>query len=409
MGMMTVFFGVALFTGVIFVLVGIIVLARSRLVSSGDVSILINGEKSITVPAGGKLMNVLADAKLYVSSACGGGGTCAQCKVKIFDGGGDILETEKAHINKREARAGERLSCQVTIKQDMKIEVPEEVFGVKRWKTKVRSNENVATFIKELVLELPPGDAVPFRAGGFIQIERPGGLDIDFKNFKIEEEYREDWDKWNLWQYKSKVSEPTVRAYSMANYPEEEGLIMLNVRVATPPPRMPGVPPGIMSSYIFDLEPGDEVLISGPFGEFFAKDTKKEMVFVAGGAGMAPMRSHIFDQFKRIKTDRKVTFWYGARSKREMFYEEDFDEIQKANPNFTWHCALSEPLESDNWDGYTGYIHQVLYDEYLSKHKNPEDCEYYLCGPPIMNKCVTDVLINLGVEPEDIALDDFGG
>jgi Na+-transporting NADH:ubiquinone oxidoreductase subunit F len=407
--MIEIVLGVAMFTGVVLALVMVILFAKSKLVSSGNVTININGEKDISVPAGGKLLNVLADNKLFVSSACGGGGTCAQCKVDVLEGGGEILETEKSHITKKEARQGCRLSCQVTVKQDMKIHVEEEVFGVKKWKCKVRSNHNVATFIKELVLELPKGESVPFRAGGYIQIERPPGLEIDYKNFIIEDEYKEDWDKYNLWQYKSKVDEETIRAYSMANYPEEEGIIMLNVRIATPPPNKPDVPPGIMSSYIFDLKPGDDVTISGPFGEFFARETDKEMVFVGGGAGMAPMRSHIFDQFKRIKTNRKATFWYGARSKREMFYVEDFDEIQANNPNFTWHVALSDALPEDNWDGYTGFIHQVLYDEYLKDHPAPEDCEYYLCGPPIMNQCVTDMLLSLGVEPEDIMLDDFGG
>lgn len=401
--------GVGMFTVVILALVLIILLAKSKLVASGPVTLNINGEKDVQVAAGGKLLNILADQKLFVSSACGGGGTCGQCTVKVLEGGGEILQTEMSHISKREAREGVRLSCQVTVKQDMKVEVPEEVFGVKKWECKVRSNENVATFIKELVLELPEGEEVPFRAGGFIQIERPGGLNIDYKDFDIEDEYREDWDTFNLWQYKSYVEEPTIRAYSMANYPEEKGIIMLNVRIASPPPRNPNVPPGKMSSYIFNLKPGDKTTISGPFGEFFAKDTDKEMVFVGGGAGMAPMRSHIFDQFRRIKTDRKVTFWYGARSKREMFYVEDFDMIQKENDNFTWHVALSDALPEDDWDGYTGFIHQVLHDEYLSKHPNPEDCEYYLCGPPIMNKCVIDMLVGLGVEREDIMLDDFGG
>ena len=401
--------GVIMFTGVVLALVIIILAAKSKLVASGDVTINVNGERDIKVAAGGKLLNVLADNKLFVSSACGGGGTCAQCKVKVFEGGGDILETETSHITKREAREGERLSCQVAVKQDMKIEVPEEVFGVKKWTCKVRSNENVATFIKELVLELPEGESVPFRAGGFIQIERPPGLDIDFKNFDVEDEYREDWDKFNLWQYKSSCGEETIRAYSMANYPEEKGIIMLNVRIATPPPNNPNVPPGLMSSYIFDLKPGDECVISGPFGEFFAQETDKEMVFVGGGAGMAPMRSHIFDQFRRIKTDRKVTFWYGARSKREMFYVDDFDTNQKENPNFKWYCALSDALPEDDWDGYTGFIHNVLYENYLKDHPNPEDCEYYLCGPPIMNVSVINMLLDLGVEREDIRLDDFGG
>ena len=407
--MLEIVLGVAMFTGVVLALVVIILAAKSKLVSSGDVTIIVNDEKKITAPAGGKLLNVLADNKLFVSSACGGGGTCAQCKVRVLDGGGEILETEKSHITKREAKHGERLSCQVTVKQDMKVEVEDEVFGVKKWKCKVRSNDNVATFIKELVLELPEGESVPFKAGGYIQIERPAGLAIDYKDFDVAEEYREDWDKFNLWKFKSVESEETIRAYSMANSPEERGLIMLNVRIASPPPGKDDVPPGIMSSYIFNLKPGDEVTISGPFGEFFARDTDKEMVFVGGGAGMAPMRSHIFDQFKRIKTDRKVTFWYGARSVREMFYTEDFDEIQKENPNFTWHVALSDALPTDNWDGYTGFIHNVLYEEYLKNHPAPEDCEYYLCGPPIMNQSVINMLINLGVEPEDIMLDDFGG
>ncbi len=401
--------GVGMFTVVILALVLIILMAKSKLVSSGPVKININGEKEVEVSAGGKLLNVLADQKLFVSSACGGGGTCGQCKVKVLEGGGEILQTEMSHISKGEAREGERLSCQVTVKQDMKVEVPEEVFGVKKWECTVKSNHNVATFIKEFVLQLPEGEAVPFRAGGFIQIERPGGIKVDYKDFDVEEEYRGDWDHFNLWQYTSYEPEETIRAYSMANYPEEYGIIMLNVRIASPPPRNPNVPPGKMSSYIFSLKPGDKVTISGPFGEFFARDTEKEMVFVGGGAGMAPMRSHIFDQFKRIKTDRKVTFWYGARSVREMFYVEDFDGIAEEFPNFEWNVALSDAQPEDNWDGYKGFIHNVLHDEYLKDHPNPEDCEYYLCGPPIMNQCVIDMLLSLGVERDDIMLDDFGG
>lgn len=407
--MSSVLFGVLMFTLVILFLVVLILIARSRLVSTGDISIEVNGEKVLKSPAGGKLLGALADNKIFVSSACGGGGTCGQCVVRIDEGGGEILATERSHISNREAKEGYRLSCQVACKQDMKIQVPEEVFGVKKWTCKVRSNHNVATFIKELVLELPPGESVPFRAGGFIQIERPAGLDISYKDFDIEDEYKEDWDKFNLWQYRSKVDEKIVRAYSMANYPEEKGIIMLNVRIASPPPNNPNVEPGKMSSYIFNLKPGDETVISGPFGEFFAKDTNKEMIFVGGGAGMAPMRSHIFDQFRRIKTDRKVSFWYGARSKKEMFYVEDFDAIQAENENFEWHVALSDALPEDKWEGYKGFIHQVLFDNYLKDHPNPEDCEYYLCGPPIMNKCVIDMLLDLGVERDDIALDDFGG
>ncbi|NRA45080.1 MAG: NADH:ubiquinone reductase (Na(+)-transporting) subunit F [Oligoflexales bacterium] len=408
--MLEIMLGVFMFTIVILCLVGFILLARSKLVASGDINIVINNDesKAIKVPAGGKLLNVLASEKIFVSSACGGGGTCAQCKVKVHEGGGDLLATEKSHINRKEAKEGVRLSCQVTCKQDMNIEVPAEVFDCRKWECTVRSNENVATFIKELILELPAGENVDFRAGGFIQIECPPH-ELDFKSFKVEDEYKEDWDKYNLWKYKSKVEETTIRAYSMANYPEEKGIIMLNVRIATPPPKMDSVPPGIMSSYIFDLKPGDKVTISGPFGEFFAKETKNEMVFIGGGAGMAPMRSHIFDQLRRIHTDRKMTFWYGARSKREMFYTEDFDKLQEENENFTWHVALSDPLEEDKWTGHTGFIHQVLYDNYLKDHPNAEDLEYYLCGPPMMNTAVINMLLELGVEEENIMLDDFGG
>lgn len=407
---MEIVLSVSMFTGIILLLVAIILVARRSLVSTGKIAININNEKDIQIEGGAKLLTALAAEKIFLSSACGGGGTCGQCKVVIDSGGGEILPTELSHITKRQAREGMRLACQVNCKQDMKIHVPEEVFGIKKWKCKVRSNDNVATFIKELVLELPPGEDVPFRAGGFIQIERPAGLSIDFKDFAVEEMYREDWDKFNLWKYKSFVPDETVRAYSMANYPLEKGLIMLNVRIATPHPKAgPEVPPGKMSSYIFDLKPGDEVTISGPFGEFFARETKKEMIFVGGGAGMAPMRSHIFDQFKRIKTDRKVTFWYGARSVREMFYVEDFDSIQKDFPNFKWHVALSEPQPGDNWTGPVGFIHNVLFENYLKNHPAPEDCEYYLCGPPMMNKAVVDMLLSLGVEREDIMLDDFGG
>ena len=400
--------GVFLFTLIVLVLVTIIIVARSRLVSTGNVNITINGEKTISVPAGGKLLQTLAEAKLFVPSACGGGGTCAQCRVKIHSGGGSILPTEETHITKREASCGDRLSCQVAVKQDMNVEVPEEVFGVRKWECEVISNHNVATFIKELVLKLPEGENVDFRAGGYIQIEAPAHA-LDYKDFDVEEEYQGDWDKFNLWQYHSVVEEPIERAYSMANYPEEKGIIMLNVRVASPPPGSDGIPPGKMSSYIFQLKPGDKVIISGPFGEFFARKTKKEMIFVGGGAGMAPMRSHIFDQLKRIHTDRKITFWYGARSKREMFYVEDFDGLDKENSNFEWHVALSDALPEDDWHGYTGFIHNVLYEQYLKDHPAPEDCEYYLCGPPIMNQSVINMLLDLGVDREDIMLDDFGG
>lgn len=405
---MEIILGIILFTLIIMGLVFLILGARTKLVSTGDVNIVINDEKTITTKPGAKLLGALADADLFVSSACGGGGTCGQCKVKIFEGGGSILPTEESHITKREAADGERLSCQVSVKQDMKIEVPEEVFGVKKWECTVRSNHNVATFIKELILELPAGEDVNFRAGGFIQIECPPHT-VEYKNFTIEEDYKGDWDRYDMWRYKSVVKEDVVRAYSMANYPEEKGIIMLNVRIASPPPDNDEIPPGQMSSYIFDLKPGDKVTISGPFGEFFAKDTDKEMVFIGGGAGMAPMRSHIFDQLGRIKTDRKISFWYGARSLREMFYTEDFDQLAAENDNFKWHVALSDPLPEDNWEGYTGFIHNVLYDNYLKDHPAPEDCEFYMCGPPMMNAAVINMLEDLGVERENIFLDDFGG
>jgi Na+-transporting NADH:ubiquinone oxidoreductase subunit F len=406
--MLEILLGIIIFTGIVIALVFGIIGAKSKLVAEGDVEILINHEKKIHVPVGSKLLGALAENGLFVSSACGGGGTCGQCKVKIHSGGGEILPTELGHITKREAALGERLSCQVSVKHNMDIEVEDEVFGIKKWECTVKSNNNVATFIKELVLELPKGEAINYRAGGFIQIECPPHV-AKFSDFDIEKEYREDWDKFNLWRYVSTVKEPALRAYSMASYPEEKE-IMLNVRIATPPPRADeSVPPGIMSSYIFDLKPGDKCTISGPYGEFFAKDTNAEMIFVGGGAGMAPMRSHIFDLLRRLKSKRKMSFWYGARSKREMFYVEDFDMLAKENPNFTWHVGLSDALPEDNWKGYTGFIHNVLFENYLKNHPAPEDCEYYLCGPPMMNTSVVKLLLDNGVEPENIMLDDFGG
>ncbi|MCF7354064.1 NADH:ubiquinone reductase (Na(+)-transporting) subunit F [Vibrio sp. CK2-1] len=402
--------GVAMFTLIVLALVLVILFAKSKLVPDGDITISVNGdpEKAIITTAGSKLLGALSSSGIFVSSACGGGGSCGQCRVKIKSGGGDILPTELDHISKGEAREGERLACQVNVKTDMDIELPEEIFGVKKWECEVISNNNEATFIKEFKIAIPDGESVPFRAGGYIQIEAPAHH-IKYSDFDIPQEYREDWEKFNLFRYESKVEEETIRAYSMANYPEEEGIIMLNVRIATPPPNNPDVPPGIMSSYIWSLKPGDKCTISGPFGEFFAKDTDAEMVFVGGGAGMAPMRSHIFDQLKRLKSKRKMSFWYGARSKREMFYVEDFDGLAAENENFEWHCALSDPLPEDNWEGKTGFIHNVLYESYLRDHEAPEDCEYYMCGPPMMNAAVIGLLKDLGVEDENILLDDFGG
>jgi Na+-transporting NADH:ubiquinone oxidoreductase subunit F len=409
--METVIAGVLTFTGVVIALVVVLMIARSRLVQSGEVKILINGDpdKALTANAGSTLLSTLAENQIFIPSACGGQGTCGVCRVTVNEGGGSILPTETGHINRGEAREGCRLSCQVKVKEDMDIEIPDEVFGVRRWKCKVRSNHNVATFIKELVLELPEGESVPFRAGGYIQIECPPHT-VNYRDFDVEDEYQGDWDNFDVWRYVSTVKETVTRAYSMANYPEEEGIIMLNVRVASPPPRGPeGIPPGQMSSYIFDLKPGDEVGISGPFGEFFAKPTDNEMIFIGGGAGMAPMRSHIFDQFRRLNTDRKISFWYGARSLREAFYIDHFDKIAEENENFVWHLALSEPQPEDNFEGYTGFIHQVLYDNYLKDHPSPEDCEYYICGPPMMNDAVIKMLTDLGVEPENVLFDDFGG
>ncbi|ART83244.1 NADH:ubiquinone reductase (Na(+)-transporting) subunit F [Oceanisphaera profunda] len=407
---MEIILGVVMFTVIVLVLVSIILFAKSKLVAEGDVIISINDDpdKAITTGAGGKLLGALANSGIFVSSACGGGGTCGQCRVRILDGGGEILPTELDHISKGEARHGERLACQVNVKQDMKIELPEEVFGIKKWDCEVLSNDSKATFIKELKLKIPNGESVPFRAGGYIQIEAPPHH-VKYKDFDVPEKYREDWDKFKIFELESKVDEETIRAYSMANYPEEEGMILLNVRIATPPPRNWDAPPGIMSSYIWSLKAGDTTTISGPFGEFFAKDTDAEMVFVGGGAGMAPMRSHIFDQLKRLDSKRKISFWYGARSRREMFYVEDFDGLAADHDNFQWHVALSDSTPEDEWDGYTGFIHNVLYDNYLKDHEAPEDCEYYMCGPPVMNAAVINMLKDLGVEEDNIMLDDFGG
>jgi Na+-transporting NADH:ubiquinone oxidoreductase subunit F len=405
--MLEIALGVTLFTAIVLALVGIILLARSHLVASGTVTITLNGEREIRSPTGMKLNSALAAADVFVASACGGGGTCGQCRVKVLSGGGDILPTETSLINRREAAAGDRLSCQVVVKRDLQVEVPPEVLGVRKMSCTVRSNRSVSTFIKELVLEIPADEHLDFRAGGYIQIECPPHR-IEYRDFDIPDSFRDDWDRHRLWRFVSEVDHPVTRAYSMANYPGEAGIIMLNVRIAPPPPTAPDAPPGIMSSYIFGLKPGDAVTVSGPYGEFFARDTDAEMVFVGGGAGMAPMRAHILDQLKRIGSTRKMSFWYGARSRREIFYQEDFDRLQADHPNFEWHVGLSDPQPGDNWEGYRGFIHEVLLLHYLSCHPAPEDCEYYLCGPPMMNAAVIGMLEELGVERDNILLDDFG-
>ena len=400
--------GVTMFTGTIMVLVFVILAARKQLVSTGDVSIEINGdpEKSIATAAGGKLLQTLADQGIFLSSACGGGGTCGQCRCRVLEGGGSMLPAEEGHFSRREAREGWRLSCQTAVKQDLKIEVPAEFFGVKRWECEVISNHNVATFIKELVLKLPEGEEVDFRAGGYVQFEIEPHV-VDYRDIEVEEEYHEDWNKFGVFDNVSTVDETVVRAYSMANYPEEKGIMKFNIRVASPPPGT-DYPPGKMSSYLFARKPGDKVTIFGPFGEFFAKETDAEMVFIGGGAGMAPMRAHIFDQLLRIKTDRKITFWYGGRNQRELFYVDEFDKLAEEHENFEWHVALSDQ-NIEGWEGYTGFIHNVLHDEYLGAHPAPEDCEYYMCGPPMMNAAVIQMLEDMGVERDSIFLDDFGG
>jgi Na+-transporting NADH:ubiquinone oxidoreductase subunit F len=402
--------GILVFTAIILGLVVILTVLEKNLVPQGEVRILINNdeEKSPMVSPGSTLLSALSGAGLFLPSACGGGGTCAMCKCQVLDGGGDILPTELSHISRKDAKEHWRLACQVKVKNDLKIKVPEEVFNIQKFRCIVRSNDNVATFIKELILDIQDGQTLHFEAGGYIQIDIPAYENLKYSDYDIPEEYRPDWDKFNLWRYVANNDEPIYRAYSMANHPAEGNRVMLNVRIASPPPGKDDVPPGISSSYIFNLKAGDEVIVSGPYGEFFQKPTKREMCFIGGGAGMAPMRSHIFDLFHTKKTDRRVTFWYGARSLREMFYVEDFDSIAKDFDNFTWTAALSDPLPEDQWTGAKGFIHQVVLDEYLSKHEDPTEIEYYLCGPPMMLSAVTRMLEDLGVESEMIAYDDFG-
>lgn len=406
--MQEIFFSIIIFSSILLLLAVLILIVRAKLVPQGDVTIRVNGELDVKTPVGGKLMGALSVAGIFFPSACGGSGTCGQCRVKVLEGGGTLLPIEASLINKREAAAGARLACQVPVFQDLEINVPEDVFGVKKWQCSVRSNHNVATFIKELVLELPAGETLAFKAGGYIQIEcKPH--ELSYSTFDIDEQYLKDWKRYGMLEINSVVSEPTIRAYSMANYPEEDTIVMLNVRIATPPPGAGDkVPTGIMSSYIFNLKPGDPVTISGPYGEFLARDTDAEMVFIGGGAGMAPMRSHIFDQLKRLDSSRKISFWYGARSLREAFYVEVFDELVKIHENFKWNLVLSDPLPEDNWEGMVGFIHETLYENYLKDHPSPEDCEYYICGPPMMIAAVEGVLYDLGVEEENVLFDDFG-
>ena len=402
---------IAVFTGVILVLVLIINFAESKLLPQGEMTITVNGEedKKFKVRPGGTLLSALANETIYLPSACGGGGTCAMCKCQVLDGGGGILPTETGHISRNEAKENWRLACQVKVKEDMNIHVPDEIFSIRKWECTVKSNENVATFIKELVLDLPEGESLNFQAGGYIQIDIPEYRNLLFKDFDVEDEYHPDWDKYKIWNLVANNDEPLFRAFSMANHPAEGNRIMLNVRIATPPPPLwNDVPPGLATSYIFNLKTGDKVTISGPYGDFFIKETDREMVYIGGGAGMAPMRSHLFHLFQTLKTGRKVSFWYGARSLREMFYDDQFKEIEKQFPNFSYNVALSDAMEDDNWMGATGFIHQVLHDEYLSKHEDPTELEYYLCGPPPMISAVEGMLDNLGVEPEMIAFDSFG-
>jgi len=410
---LVVLISIAVFLSIIMLLVSVLLYARKKLMPSGEIKLTINDDKEFTVNPGSSVLTTLANEKIFLPSACGGGGTCAMCKCQVFEGGGSILPTEVGYFTRKEQQNNWRLGCQVKVKENMKIGIPKEIFGIKKWECEVISNRNVATFIKEFVVRLPEGETLDFRSGGYIQIDVPK-CEVDFKDMVIEEKYRGDWDNFKMWDLKMKNPEPIFRAYSMANHPAEGNIVMLNIRIATPPfDRVAGgfknVNPGICSSYVFSRKAGDKVTVSGPYGEFFIKPTEREMMFIGGGAGMAPMRSHIFDQFNTRKTNRKATFWYGGRSSRELFYVDQFREIEKNFPNFKFNIGLSEPLPEDHWDGYTGFIHQIIMDNYLKTHPEPEEIEYYLCGPPMMNDAVLKMLDDYGVPQEMIAFDDFGG
>ncbi len=407
----TIFYSIIVFLFIILLLVIVLLYARDKLTPKGEVTLQIN-DRELKVSPGSNLLFTLSGNGIYLPSACGGGGTCGLCRCQIFEGGGSILPTEAGFFTRKEQLDHWRLSCQVKIRENLVIKVPESVLGIRKWECEVVSNRNVATFIKEFVVKLPDGEVLDFKPGEYVQIDVPK-YETRFRDFPIEDQFRSDWDKYKMWDLKVKNSSETFRAYSMANYPAEKNLIKLNIRIATPPwdnvrKQFIKVPPGICSSYVFSRKPGDKVMISGPYGEFYIKNTGNEMVYIGGGAGMAPLRSHIFHLFHTLKTDRKVSYWYGARSLREVFYEDEFRTIEKKFPNFTFNLAMSEPLPEDNWQGYTGFIHQVLYDNYLSKHDEPEDIEYYFCGPPVMNDAVVNMLDNLGVPEENISFDDFG-
>ena len=395
----TVLLAITVFTSVILLLVIVLNVLSNFLLPQGEVDIIINDDpsKSLKVQTGSTVLSALSSQNVYLPSACGGQGTCAQCKCQVVEGGGEILTTEKAYISRKDQKDHWRLGCQVKIRDNTKIKVPDEIFSIRKWDAVVKSNDNVATFIKELILELPADDPILFESGGYIQIDVPKYKDLDYKSFDIGEEYRDDWDKFDVWQYKADNPEPVFRAYSMANHPAEGNMIMLNIRIASPPPDNPNVPPGIASSYTFNLKAGDKVTVSGPYGEFYIKDSDREMVYIGGGAGMAPLRSHIFHLLKTEKSKRKISFWYGARSVKEMFYDDEFKALAEEFDNFTYQVALSDPLPEDNWDGPTGFIHQVAHDMHLENHEDPTECEYYLCGPPMMISAVQKMLWDLGV------------